>query len=250
MIDVLKKIIKGAFDKLGLDIRKADQSFFTLDKDFKGIYEFCRPFTMTSLERMYALYKATEYVAKAKIAGDAVECGVWKGGSAMLAAMTLQKFGCTDKKIYLYDTYEGMTQPSESDVNTKGEKASVFFDKTKKGETSDWCFSPMEEVKKNMLSTGYPAGNLVFVKGKVQDTIPASVPSQISLLRLDTDWYDSTYHEMKHLYPLLVKGGVLALDDYGYWQGARMAVDKYFEETGCPILLNKVDFSGRIGVKC
>ena len=131
MKDVIKKIIKNIFEKLGLDVRRIDQSFFTLDKDFKEIYEFCRPFTMTSLERMYALYKATEYVAKGNISGDIVECGVWKGGSAMLVAMTLCKFDCTDKKIYLYDTYEGMTKPSESDVNTKGQKAEKFFNKTK-----------------------------------------------------------------------------------------------------------------------
>lgn len=247
---MLKKIVKNVFDKFNIDIRRMDNSFFTLDPDFKRIYEFCRPFTMTSLERMYALYKATEYIAKAKIDGDIVECGVWKGGSAMLVAMTLLRFNCTNKKIYLYDTYEGMTKPSEVDVSIKGEKAEKFFDKVKNGAGSDWCCSALEDVKKNMISTGYPENNFIFVRGKVQDTIPGNMPKSICLLRLDTDWYDSTYHEMEFLYPLLVKGGVLILDDYGYWQGARMAVDKYLQESGNDILLNKIDFSGRIGVKC
>lgn len=249
-MEIVKMIIKKFFKKIGLEIRKSDKTFFTLDDSFKEIFEYCRPFTMTSLERMYGLYKATEYIAKSSISGDMVECGVWKGGSAMLVAMTLSKFGCTDKKIYLYDTYEGMTQPSELDVDTKGEKAETFFSKTKKGEGSDWCCSSLEEVRKNMLSTGYPENNLIFVKGKVQDTIPNKMPSSVAVLRLDTDWYDSTYHEIKHLYPLLAKGGVLVLDDYGFWQGARMAVDKYLQESGNNILLNKIDFSGRVGVKC
>ena len=147
-----------------------------------------------------------KWFAKAKIDGDVVECGVWKGGSAMLIGMTLLKFNCADKKIYLYDTYEGMTEPADVDVNTKGEKAGNFFDKVKKGDGSDWCYSAVEEVKKNMLSTGYPEQNIFFVKGKVQNTIPSKLPENICLLRLDTDWYDSTYHEMKFLYPLFFAG--------------------------------------------
>lgn len=249
-MDSFKKLAKIIFEKLGLEVRKVDKSFFILDKDFKDIYDFCKPFTMTSLERMYALYKATEYVIKGNINGDIVECGVWRGGSAMLVAKILLKLGCTEKKIYLYDTYEGMTKPSEVDIDNSGKKAYSFFAKTKKGETSNWCFSPLEEVKKNMMSIGYPEGKIIFIKGKVEDTVPGTVPSAICLLRLDTDWYESTYHEMKHLYPVVAKGGVLVLDDYGYWQGARMAVEKYLNESDSNILLNRIDFSGRIGVKC
>lgn len=248
-MEFIKQNIKKIFDKIGLDIRRIDRSFFKLDKNFEEIYNFCRPFTMTSLERMYALYKSTEYIVKANVPGAIVECGVWKGGSAMLVAKTLLNLGCRDKKIYLYDTYEGMTEPSELDVSSSGERAEDTFDKKKNGETSDWCYSPLDEVKKNLLSTGYPSENIIFVKGKVQDTIPGTVPDQISLLRLDTDWFDSTYHEMKHLFPILQKNGALVLDDYGFWEGARRAVDQYLSETNNIILLTRIDFSGRIGIK-
>jgi len=107
----------------------------------------------------------------------------------------------------------------------------------------------MEEARANVLSTGYPAAKMAFVKGKVEDTIPASAPRQIALLRLDTDWFESTYHELVHLYPRLSPGGILIVDDYGYWQGARKAVDRYVEEQQLKLLLTRVDDSARMSVK-
>jgi O-methyltransferase len=83
----------------------------------------------------------------------------------------------------------------------------------------------------------------------VEDTIPASVPEQIALLRLDTDWYESTKCELEILFPRLVKGGVIIIDDYGCWQGARKAVDEYFNKNNIAILLNRMDDTGRIGIK-
>ncbi len=88
-----------------------------------------------------------------------------------------------------------------------------------------------------------------MIKGKVEETIPHDIPEKISILRLDTDWYESTYHELVHLYPRLVKGGVLIIDDYGHWQGARKAVDQYFQENNIPVLLNWIDYTGRVAVK-
>ena len=83
----------------------------------------------------------------------------------------------------------------------------------------------------------------------MEETIPTHIPHAISLLRLDTDWYESTKHELTHLFPLLSPGGVIIIDDYGHWQGAKKAVDEYFEENKIKILLNRIDYTGRIGVK-
>jgi hypothetical protein len=116
-------------------------------------------------------------------------------------------------------------------------------------EFSVWCYSGIDEVKNNLFTTGYPKEKLFFVKGKVEDTIPGEIPSAIAILRLDTDWYESTYHELKHLYPLLNSGGVLIIDDYGHWQGSRQATDNYFSEINKPVLLNRVDYTGRIAIK-
>ena len=79
-----------------------------------------------------------------------------------------------------------------------------------------------------------------FVRGKVEDTIPKNMPEKIALLRLDTDWYESTYHELKYLFPLLSKNGVLIIDDYGHWKGAKKAVDQYFGENNIQIFLKKI----------
>jgi hypothetical protein len=96
---------------------------------------------------------------------------------------------------------------------------------------------------------GYPKEKLHYVQGKVEDTIPGAAPGQIALLRLDTDWYESTHHELIHLYPRLSAGGVLIVDDYGHWQGSRRAVDEWIAQTGARILLNRIDYTGRVAVK-
>jgi O-methyltransferase len=219
------------------------------DAEFCEIYERCRPFTMTSAERMYALYKAVEYVMRARIPGDFVECGVWRGGSGMIVALSLLKWGVRDRVIHLYDTYEGMSAPSQRDKDVHGGDAQQMFEKIRRSDATGWCSAGLEEVRRNVLSSGYPEANIIFVEGKVEETLPARCPRSISLLRLDTDWYESTYHELVHLYPLLQSGGVLILDDYGHWQGAREATERYFSENSIALLLNRIDYTGRVAVK-
>lgn len=236
-----------ALNILGYKITKSVKLDPVIDKDvrFKRIYAKCKDKTMTSIERMYALYTSVEYIIKNNIEGDFVECGVWKGGSTMLIAYTLVELGVTDRKIYLYDTFTGMTKPTEYDYKVSN-KNKVAMDKWDDN-NSTWCYSPVEEVRDNMLSTKYPQNNIIYVKGKVENTIPKTMSSKISILRLDTDWYESTKHELIHLYPLLSKHGVLIIDDYGCWAGSKKAVDEYFNDKR--LLLNRIDNDGRIGLK-
>ncbi|MCJ7472340.1 MAG: TylF/MycF family methyltransferase, partial [Actinobacteria bacterium] len=178
------------------------------------IYEICKNLTMSSKTRIYALYKAVEYIVNSNIPGDFVECGVYKGGSCMIMALTLIKMKDTNRKIYLYDTFKGMIRPTKEDVYSySGVEAINIYEKKQNGEYSDWCFSALDEVKKNMFSTKYPEENLIFIEGKVQDTVPGTFSDRVALLRLDTDWYESTLHELNHFFPLLVNGGVLLVDD-------------------------------------
>ena len=222
-----------------------------MDTDFMPIHKFCSPFTMTTIERTFSVFKAVEYIVKNNIVGDFVECGVWRGGSSMVIAKTLLHFGVTNRKIFMYDTYEGMSAPTEKDVDMSYEAADVQLNRVarKNKQNSIWCYADLDDVQTNLFSTGYPKENLYFIKGKVEDTIPQTLPDSISLLRLDTDWYESTYHELIHLYPLLVKQGVLIVDDYGHWRGSKDAVDQYFRETNQAILLNRIDYTGRLGMK-
>lgn len=243
--------VQKAFKLFGCRIVRLDEDWQDMEQDFKRISAECMNFTVTSIERMYALYKAVEYVVESEIPGDLVECGVWRGGSCMLMARTLMSLGDTSRKIYMYDTYSGMAEPSDDDVATDGARARVIWEAgVEKDESSEWCFSSPAEVKKNLASTGYPAENMVFVEGKVEDTIPGTAPERISILRLDTDWYESTLHELVHLYPLLENRGVLITDDYGYWEGCRKAVNEYFAENGVSMFLNRVDLNARLGIKC
>lgn len=205
---------------------------------------------MTSVERMYAMYMATEYVINANIVGDIVECGVWKGGSSMIAALTMRNLKSTRRKIYLYDTYAGMTEPTWFDESFDSTNPAFgYWKKNMSGVINKWCYSSLNEVRLNLFSTGYPRTKLMFVEGDVEKTIPKTMPRKISLLRLDTDWYKSTYHELNYLYPLLSPGGVLIVDDYGHWKGARRAVDEYLKENKIRILLNRIDYTGRIAIK-
>ena len=241
----VKELIGTAVARRGYSILNRRVAQPDMDAQFADLYGRCRPLTMTPVERMYALYEATKYVVARDVPGDVVECGVWRGGSAMLAALTLDRVGVRDRAIHLFDTFAGMTEPTDRD----GQTALREWRKRDRGDHNEWCYSSRDEVEANMLSTGYPADRVVLVEGKVEETLPAQAPERIALLRLDTDWYESTYHELVHLYPRLEPGGVLIIDDYGYWSGARQAVDRYLAELETPVLLNRIDHGGRIAIK-
>ncbi|MEN0047265.1 MAG: TylF/MycF/NovP-related O-methyltransferase [Bacteroidota bacterium] len=220
------------------------------DDDFWEIYEICKPYTMTSLERMYGLYEAVKYILRNNIKGDFVECGVWRGGSAMLIGEVLARQKVSDRKIFLYDTFEGMSPPTSSDVDLNGNSATSLLEANLNDRADTvWCEAPLEQVKQNMQSCGLSDTQVVYVKGEVENTIPNIIPDAISLLRLDTDWYESTSHELLYLYPKLSIGGVLIVDDYGHWQGCQKAVDEYFKTLKFPPLLNRLDYTGRMAIK-
>jgi len=254
---VFNHIIRKITRKMGFEVIRykepdAKESGLPLDFDESTtcIFRTIEKYTMTSPERVYALIEATRYIAKNRIEGAMVECGVWRGGSAMAMALALLEIGDFERDIYLYDTFCGMTAPSRVDISISGRPAQEKFSQLRiSDDSSDWCFCPLEGVRDNLRSTGYPKDRFHFVKGKVENTIPGNVPEKIALLRLDTDWYGSSRHELVHLYPRLSSGGVLIIDDYGQWQGVKKAVDEYMSEIGLHILLNRIDYTGRITVK-
>jgi hypothetical protein len=166
----------------------------------------------------------------------------------MAAALALKAFGDTSRTLYLYDTFEGMSEPTEKDKLSDGTSASAILAHDEKG-TGYWCYASLADVTANLRTTGYPEDKLVFVKGRVEDTIPACIPEKMAILRLDTDWYESTRHELEHLYPRLVRHGVLIIDDYGHWQGARTAVDEYLAKLSAPLFLQRTDYTGRVAIK-
>lgn len=230
-------------------LRLAPYTASDIDPATVKIIERTLEFTRTSQERVFQLVEALRYVTAANIPGSIVECGVWRGGSMMAAALALLDLGKRDRVLQLFDTFEGMTPPTAADVSASGEAAEGKFRATQRANGSNWQYASLEDVKANMLSTGYDPANIQFIQGPVEQTLPERAPEQIAVLRLDTDWYESTLHEMRHLYPRLARGGILIIDDYGSWQGCRKAVDEYFQEQNLHVFLGRVDSSCRILVK-
>lgn len=218
------------------------------DDDVRAVFAAVQPFTMTSIERIDALVGAVRHVVGHDVPGDIVECGVWRGGSMMAVARVLQSLGAR-RQIYLFDTFEGMPPPSVHDRDLHGRSAGDLLASSDRRTSDVWACSSLDEVRTNMGKTGYDPALVAFVAGRVEETIPRSAPDRIALLRLDTDWYESTRHEMQHLFPRLSRGGVLIIDDYGHWQGARRAVDEYLAAHRVKLLLNRIDYTGRIAVK-
>jgi hypothetical protein len=225
--------------------------FGDMEPVFLELYERCKPFTMTSIERLYSLYKSVEYLSASGIPGDLVECGVWRGGSCMLMALVLLKLRDTGRRIIMFDTFEGHPRPdAERDVDLWGNRAADEWQRREaSGTTAEWGFAALAETQANLRSTGYPADQLVFVKGMVEATVPQNAPECLALLRLDTDWYESTRAALQHLYPKLTPGGVLIIDDYGHYKGQRQAVDAYLREIGSTPLLHRIDYSCRVMIK-
>jgi len=214
-----------------------------------AIVERVRPFTMTGVERIIATIGAVEYIVRQAVPGAIVECGVWKGGQMMAAVLTLQHLNAR-RAILLFDTFEGMTEPEEIDRDMEGNAARPVFDKASLQKPGDrWCEARLGEVRRNIESTGYPAELVKYVVGPVEETLPAAAPEAVAYLRLDTDWYASTIHELNHLFPAVSRLGVVTIDDYGHWEGARKATDEYLATHDIPVLLHRIDYSGRQFVK-
>lgn len=215
-----------------------------------------RPYTMTSNERLLATIDATNHVLANDIPGALVECGVWLGGSTLAMVLTLLDAGVTDRDIYLYDTYTGMTAPGEADTSRFHRAAQLEWDDAERtgarmyGHLFGESIFGLGIVQRLLHETGYPPERLHFVVGPVEETLPQAAPDVAALIRLDTDWYESTRHELEHLEPRLSVGGVVVIDDYGHWDGARRAVDEYYAaRTGPTPLLHRTDYAGRVVLK-
>ena len=237
----LRELVRRAAHAAGFDVVRYPARDF--DPWLTDVLELVRPYTMTSPERIHALYEATRYVCRWSVPGAIVECGVWKGGSAMVAAKALLDAGDTERDLVLFDTFSGFESapPGPQDVGRDDRPGDALV-----GDESYAVGTA--EVRQALATIGYPDGRIRLVPGRVEDTVPEEAPEQIAILRLDTDWYESTKHELVHLYPLIAPGGVLIVDDYGYWKGARQAVDEFLREQDVPVLLNRIDDCGRVAI--
>lgn len=249
--DILKKLIRRCgYDLVRRNVKHDRFPVEATDTD-RQIALSVAPYTMTSPERVWSVINSVKYIVANDIHGDFVECGVWRGGSAMAIAYKLKELGVSDRTLWLYDTFSGLTTPSPKDIEAhSGKSAEALLEENAiENENNFLCTASKNEVSTNMLATGYAASNIRLIEGDVLETLNREVPEKIAMLRLDTDWYESTKKELQELYPRLANGGVCIIDDYGYWRGSRAAVDEYFSENKINVLLHPIDATGRIFLK-
>jgi hypothetical protein len=250
-----KNLAKYAVSKLGYDVRKVVNNTLPVEltQDEIELFHFVyyNKFSMAPAEGLYSTMMACKNVIENSIAGDFVECGVWRGGNAILAAGIFNLYGA-DRKIYLFDTFKGMTEPEVHDTPfSSAVDAPEKYQKNQMKDHNAWCYASLDDVRSNFREAGLLNENVKFIEGDVLSTLgeECNIPDEIAVLRLDTDWYESTKMEMEVLYPRLSNSGILILDDYGHWQGAKKAVDEYFERHGKRPFLQYINYTNRVGVK-
>ena len=229
---MLRKIINNVLMFFGYKIsRKIKEQM--LSKKFLENYNKSKNLSSFNLEFFLFLELSLDYLFKRKrIEGDIVECGVFKGANCRFICDYLKSINKENINIFLYDTFEGMPSASSIDTNIFTKKNYNFYlKKMQKNNEVDnfYKYENIDNVKKLLFQTNYNNNKIHFIKGLVEETIPKTIPNKISLLILDTDYYDSTKHELQHLYPLVEKGGIIIIDDYGTWSGVKKAVDEYFD---------------------
>lgn len=251
-----KTLIKELLSNKNLEIRNKFEIPKSLTNDEQFILKqiISNELSMSRPENVLNTIMASNYVCRNKIKGDFVECGIWRGGNS-IAAKAIFNIYNEKKELYLYDTFAGMTEPSKFDFRLKDSKRAVdTFNKTKLMDKNNWCYASLDDVKENIKKYTGDLKNIKFIKGDILKTLKIKkyIPKKISILRLDTDWYDSTKLEMEILYPLLEKNGVLIIDDYNYWAGSKKAIDEYFHDNPLfkkPLLIPTDDGGGVCGIK-
>jgi len=239
----LKKLIEAILKKYGYKVQNIDNDIIEeITPGEKKLMELCSKYTMTSDLRKWALIQSFYHITNNNIEGDFVECGIWKGGNLILLQKLIEIANINNRKIYGFDTFTGMPKPSQHDFKTNNKNVNNFYKK-------DWLYVTEDEVRNNFKTNVNNDQNLILIKGKVEETlkIKSNIPNKISILRLDTDFYESTKIELEVLFERLSKGGILIIDDYGSWQGAKKAVDEYFFNQN--IWLHYIDHDGRLMIK-
>jgi O-methyltransferase len=233
----LKSLIRRIHIKVGLILGYESLSrelFIPVEiNELVPILNMCLPFTGIGKGGLIDNLLAAHYVEINDIKGDVVEAGVHMGGS--IAALSLSVTSDANRKFWCYDTFSGMPEPGKYDSALA---RTIFSKHVRSDGSSNWCETSLEMVKENLVSLQAPLDKFEFIVGKVEDTlkIKSNLPRQIAVLRLDTDWYESTKMELEVLFPLVINGGVIIVDDYGKWSGSKKAVDEYFIDKARPFM--------------
>lgn len=265
---IFKEGVKKVVDNLGYSIHKKAEvkpthesvaesnSFIRFDyaeEGFKAV-QLTKEFSMLAPINLFTLYEQAVYCEKKNIDGAYVECGVWKGGAVGIMAEANLQFGSSRRHLHLFDAFDNICPP---DAAIDGQKA---IDDTKiilglqdtikmagQLESIEGGYDSMGghgtiEICKDLLEKviNYPAEFIHFHKGWFQDTLPVAKDEidSIAILRLDGDWYASIKTCLVNLYDKVSKGGLIVIDDYGYYEGCTKAVDEFLENRNIKTFLS------------
>lgn len=220
----MKVIVKNLLGAMGLEVRRYDNK---RHKEYKRLYEKYKSFTMI---------RALDFEANLdlvnrfnNVQGDYVECGVWRGGMSAAISEILGP----DKKIHLFDSFEGLPAAAEID----GSAAINWQKNVNDPGYYNNCSAEVNYVENAMKLARHD--NYSIYPGWFSETLPGFSKRPIGILRLDGDWYDSIMTSLVYLFPMVVDGGLIILDDYGQWDGCSRAVHKYLSETNSPCRIEK-----------
>ena len=207
-------------------------------KEFWAAYDQTISYSLVHATGFYNVYQSLAYIRDNRLPGDLVDCGCFLGGVSIFMKILMRDWGMNDRRVILFDTFTGPPV---------GSKDTIIG-----GQPFQWneaLVNHREDTEQNIKEVLGSLDGFQIVEGFVEDTLPNTIFGDLALLRLDTDFYESTKIEFEILYPKLVDGGVVIVDDYGYFQGSRRATDEYFASLDRPPLLNRIDQGVWAGVK-
>jgi hypothetical protein len=268
---IIPKALINRFEELYENKIKLWHEYYICDDDQSLVlqlyYENKSLFHLVTDKDWFSLYKhlqniqqhnyldgadAVRYILRNKIEGVFIECGVEYGRMEKIWIEEL-KNNNEERDIYLFDTFAGLTKPSEKDYaditgpshiyKSYNDVLNEWNNKKINDNINNWCYSSLENVKKNIEGSGYNDNRLHYVVGDVCLTLndDNNIPDKIALLRLDTDWYESSKFELIKLYPKVSSGGIIIFDDYYFWNGQHEATDEYFSEINEKYTIFKVN---------
>ena len=192
--------------------------------------------SMIGMKRMDNIDFCVSDTIKNNVPGDLIETGVWRGGSVILMRAILKDAGITDKTVWVADSFEGLPKPD-------AEKYAA--DKNDDHYTLSAVLAiSLEQVKYNFEKYGLLDEQVKFLKGWFKDTLPTAPITQLSVLRLDGDMYESTINAMDNLYPKLSKGGYIIVDDYSAVEGCKLAIHDYRDKYNITETITDIDGTG------
>ncbi len=205
---------------------------------YKSVMQLVQPYTLVGPERILNLCRLARRIESDAIPGDLIECGVCNGGTAAIMAHYASR-SRLKRTVWLLDSFQGMPAITVEDgPSIDGIPAGDYIGKER---------GDMTRVKEVLRLVGADMNRVRIVPGWFQDTFPSisGSISQIALLNIDADWYESVKLCLETFYDRVLPGGFISFDDYGHWPGCKKAVDEFVERRQLPYKLRQVDYTAR-----